>query len=415
MDDLDPHLAEVARRFGRHALTDPVALRSALRQSGNAFSPAEIDALVTAASDPDRQSRTEVPLSEVPLSDPEPTGPPLNPTLAENRLTWGGPQNRPTRQLPSKSRRGWIAAGAVLAVAAVTAGVMIFLPDKEEAPPPPDRYALDQVAGRYRALGARLLDGAVRCAQQPAKPGEVERVGCDAGLYALTLVTYDVPGRLTESRKLASDAPALRSSGTSDEHAALTMSEFDSGESMVYWDVDSPRPVSATLTARKTGLPALVSFYDSRQFAVLKRPEVAGAAFASGTLWDFAQAHVLNEKPETCQAVPATTGTAERVKCPLPDGAMLVFSKVADAAALTNLRAENAANGGVVPGSVEVRTWNRLNGPTVGQFIRFVTADDRSPTIYFDHDAELVYGLFFGAPGSSPEALLERWQRGSAR
>ncbi|MFD6066945.1 hypothetical protein [Amycolatopsis lurida] len=396
MDDQDPRLAEVVRRFGRHALTDPVALRSALEQSGNAFTPAEIDAFVAASHDPGQ------------------TGPPLNPTRAENRLTWGGRQNPSTRALPSRTRKKWLLGGAVLLVAAIATGVVLFVQGKEKpAAPPPDRYALDQVAGRYRALGARLLDGAVRCAQQPAKPGETERVGCDAGLYALTLVTYDVPGRLTESRALASAAGAVRSAGNAGQGAAFAMRELPSGESTVYWDVDSPRPVSATLTARKTGLPALVEFYDARQFGVLKRPEVPGAAFSSGALWEFAQAHVLNERSAKCQAVPATTGTAETVKCPLADGAMLVFSSASDHDALGKLRSENSANGGVVPGSVEVRTWNRLGGPVVGQFIRFVTADDRSPAIYFDDDAKLIYGWFFGAPGSSPEALLERWQRGS--
>ncbi len=397
MDD-DPRLAEVVRRFGRHALTDPVALRSALEQAGNAFSPAEIDALVAKAA-----------------GDPEPTGPPLNPTLAENRLAWGGAGHRPTRRLPSRGRRKWFVGGAVLLVAAVAAGVVIFVQDKEETPsPPPDRYALDQVAGRYRALGARLLDGAVRCAQQPAKPGETERVGCDAGLYALTLVTYDVPGRLAESRKLADAAGAVRSASTLGTGAAFAMRELPSGESTVYWDVDSPRPVSATLTARKTGLPALAEFYDTRRFGVLERPGVPGAAFSSGTLWEFAQAHVLSEKSAKCQAVPATTGTAETVKCPTSDGAMLVFSTASDHDALIALRTENSARGGVVPGSVDVSTWNRLGGPVVGQFIRFVTADDRSPALYFDDDVKLVYGWFFGAPGSSPDALLERWQRGSA-
>ncbi|QFU89837.1 hypothetical protein [Amycolatopsis sp. YIM 10] len=396
----DPRLAEVARRFGRHALTDPVALRSALNQSGSAFTADEIDALVAAAADPGR------------------TGPPLNPTVAEkeNRLTWSGPRQRPpTRKLPSRGRRAWPIAGAViLVVAAVAAGVVVFFRNQDEPPAPaPDRYALDQVAGRYRALGARLLDGAVRCAQQPAKPGELERVGCDAGLHSLTLVTYDVPGRLAESRKLVEDATAVRSAATSGPGAAFAMRELASGESTIYWDADSPRPVSATLVAQKTGLPALAEFYDTRQFGVLKRPEVPGAAFASGTLWAFARSHVVNEPSAKCVAVAATTGTAETVKCPTSDGAMLVFSTAADRTALTDLRTENAADGGVVPGSVEVRTWNRLGGPTLGQLIRFVTADDFSPTIYFDHDEQLVYGLFFGAPGSSPDALLERWQRGA--
>ncbi|WP_181776543.1 hypothetical protein [Amycolatopsis pittospori] len=396
MED-DPRLAEVVRRFGRHALTDPVALRSALKHSGVSLSPAEIDALVAAAT------------------DPETTGPPLNPTLAENRLTWDGDQKPPTRRMPSRARRRWLIGGAVvLVIAVVAAGMVFFLRNKEEtAAPPPDRYALDQVAGRYRALGARLLDGAVRCAQQPAKPGETERVACDAGLYALTLVTYDVPGRLTESRKLADTAGAVRSASTLGSGAAFAMRELPSGESTIYWDVDSPRPVSATLTAPKTGLPALAGFYDARRFGVLERPEVPGAAFSSGTLWEFAQSHVLNERSPNCKAVPATTGTAETVKCPLPDGAMLVFSTASDHDALIALRTENSAEGSVVPGTLDVRTWNRLGGPIVGQFIRFVTSDDRSPAIYFDDDRKLVYGWFFGAPGSSPDALLERWQRGT--
>ncbi|GAB2737760.1 hypothetical protein [Amycolatopsis magusensis] len=404
----DPRLAEVVRRFGRHALTDPVALRSALNQSANALTPAEIDALVAAAGEPGRASGD--------TRDTRTAAPLLDPAAAERRLTWSGPRQRPpTRELPSRRRRTWLITGAVvLVVAAVAAAVVVFVRDQTQpAAPPPDRYALDQVESRYRALGARLLDGAVRCAQQPAEPGELERVGCDAGLHSLTLVTYDVAGRLAESRKLAEDPTAVRSAASAGPNAAFAMRELPSGESTVYWDVDSPRPVSATLVAPGTGLPALAKFYDTRQFGVLERPEVPGAAFASGALWDFAQSHVLNEPSAECVTVPATTGTAETVKCPTADGAMLVFNTAADRAALTGLRAENAADGGVVPGSVEVRTWNRLGGPTVGQFIRFVTADDFSPTIYFDDDARLVYGLFFGAPGSSPDALVQRWERGA--
>jgi hypothetical protein len=53
MDTADDRLAEVVRRYGRHALTDPVALRAALRETGNRFDAVESDALTTVAGSPE--------------------------------------------------------------------------------------------------------------------------------------------------------------------------------------------------------------------------------------------------------------------------------------------------------------------------------------------------------------------------
>ena len=197
--------------------------------------------------------------------------------------------------------------------------------------------------------------------------------------------------------------------------AAVVLQESRSGRSTVYWDTESPRPVSATVTADRTGLPALVPFFDARRFGALERPEVPGAAFASGVLWAFAEQWVNGERSARCRSVPVETPAAskvtEMVKCPLSDGAMLTFARTADPPSLTNTRVEYANDGGKVPGSIEVTVWNRNGGRTVGQLVRFVTSDDRSPGIYFDEESTRAYGVFFGRPGSSPDALLNRWQR----
>src|SRR6266545_4748176 len=52
-DTFDWRLAEIARRYGRHALTDPVALRAALRETGVTFTEAELHALTAAAGSPE--------------------------------------------------------------------------------------------------------------------------------------------------------------------------------------------------------------------------------------------------------------------------------------------------------------------------------------------------------------------------
>ncbi|GLZ41981.1 hypothetical protein [Actinokineospora sp. NBRC 105648] len=470
---MDDRLTEVVRRFGRHALTDPVALRAALRETGNRFTAREVDALAAVAGSPELAALstesdiasvvahwTSVPAIEVqwalraflapakpltrlltdheqtqtdestravaieqatehvqdaPTSRVEPaaqladTAPPLGNYAAAHRVTW---EDVPT---PTRTRVVWLPIVIVAVLALVGGGVFLLNRDTEQPPaPPPDRYATDQVAARYRALGARLLDDALRCAQLPARPSEVERVSCDIGTSTLTLTTYDAPSRLAETRR--SEVPetgAVRSARAEQQGAGFAMAEIESGAATIRWDIDSPRPVSANLTTDRGGLTPILTTYDALQFGGLARPDLPGPAFTSGVLWAFAENQVINAEKPQCQQVPVAAGTTEMVKCPLTDGGMLTFALAATRADLIKQRTENAAGGGKVPGTVQVRAWNHSTGGDItGQFITFTTADDKSPTIYFDDDQTLAYGYLFGAPGSSPEALDDRWQHG---
>ena len=216
--DIGGRLAEIVRRYGRHALTDPVALRAALRETGASLPAPEQDALAAVAGSPELAdllrrdgeaappadqiaARTGIPpgwvgwawtaLAEaLRAGDRTATQPLAEPTLPppdEYRVSW----NAPPPTSPVRARRWPLAAAMAVVLAATAGGALWFVRAGGTAPdpPPPDRYAVDQVAQRYRALGARLLDGVTRCAQLPAAPGEVERVGCDVGTVSFTLAT----------------------------------------------------------------------------------------------------------------------------------------------------------------------------------------------------------------------------------
>lgn len=242
---VEESLRRVVDGYGHHALTDPVALRSALRACGTELAPEDVEVLVTVAGsgtlDGLRSARTrgagpEAALDRAVRETQTRTGmapgrtrwacrglatalgllddPPSAPdqperalpdaASAQHRVSWEEltgahgsgtrPISEPVHPPPStrRPRRAWllVAAASALLAAAVVAAIALA-PGRPA--PAPDRYAVDQVAQRYRALGANLLTGAVRCAAVAPDPGELERVDCSFGGSSVILVGYDTP------------------------------------------------------------------------------------------------------------------------------------------------------------------------------------------------------------------------------
>ncbi|WP_214406050.1 hypothetical protein, partial [Pseudonocardia lacus] len=280
-------------------------------------------------------------------------------------------------------------------------------------------FAVDQVAQRYRALGADLLLGARRCVALAPTPGQTEHLACDvetgAGALTLELVSFDTVARLREQRAAAMPAAAdsVRSARATGPGAAFVMDETAAGASRVYWDVESPRPVSATVAADRP-LAELVAFHDARRAGAVQRPEQPGAAFAVPAMWQLATAVVRDPDAVDCAAVapsPEYPGTVEQVTCRFPDGMVADFGLAADAASFNRLRVALASPPGIVPGSQWIGAWE---GPDVGdavpgQLSYYTLADGGASRLYYDRRDWLSFGFLRGE-GFTTERLYRFWQ-----
>lgn len=461
-------LARIVREYGRHAVTDPVALRSAWRATGTGEPPPELLAVAEHAEplgtaprraavlddvvgpaaagsglphdrmrraagmivdvlsgDPPSTSEGSAPgaggTSSTPDGTPDVGGPTLPPrtpdTPAGHRLVWEDAPPAPVTVTvpavaPPRRRRTVLVAGALALVVAVGAGVAVAVSGPgggSGTAAEQDRYAVPDVADRYRALGADVLAGATRCAPDRAAPGETERVRCDVDGYALVLRTFDGPQRMRDARAAAvPDGDVVRSARRTRDDGAVAISEERSGRSTVAWDAQVPRPVSAAVTA-PASLVDLAAFLDSRRFALVPRPDVPGPAFRSGALWDLASAYVRYEPSVRCGAVQPEATEKETVQCTMAGGGRSQFSLLRDREAFRAARTAFADEGGKRPEGRSVTAWNRSGGPTVGLLSQYVQLDDGRPALYFDDDALGGYGVLFGPPGGSQADLLQFW------
>jgi hypothetical protein len=285
-------------------------------------------------------------------------------------------------------------------------------------PPAVDAFAVDQVAQRYRALGADLLAGAERCAPLAPQPGQTEHVGCTIatgrGPLGLELTTYDTSARLREARDRAMEAGpgSARSARADAGDGAFVMDEAASGGSRLYWDVEVPRPVSAAV-ADSRPLGELVAFYDARRFAVVQRPEQPGAAFTDPRLWLLAHEVLRGHADAGCTEVPPAAeypGAQLQVTCHLPDGIVADFGTVPDPAAFTRLRTALASPPGIVPGSQWIGGWQGSDGRSDGQQLTYYAlAEGNASRLYYDSREALGFGLL-SSDGLTPEQLHAFWQ-----
>ncbi|MCO1655255.1 hypothetical protein [Pseudonocardia humida] len=315
-----------------------------------------------------------------------------------------------------------VVAAALVVLPGAAAAVWATRPS---AAPGPDVFAVDQVAQRYRALGADLLAGALRCAPLPPSPspGQTERVGCEvpAGAATLTreLTSFDTVLRLRAARA-AAPAPApdsARSGGVTEAGAAFAMDQTVDGVSHLYWDTESPRPVSAAVRSGELPMAAVVALHDQRRFTGVARPSQPGEAFASPQLWQPA-AVVLTDGGAgrdgvECTAVPPAPqypGTVELVSCRsrrragrLRAGRRRRGVEPAPVAP--------AAPDGIEPGTQWIGGWADEDGADDGRRLSCYEPVGPEPArLYHDRRDRLSFGLLFG--GGLPAEQLHRFRQG---
>jgi hypothetical protein len=465
----DGALRRVVQAYGRLALDDPVALRAALRACAPELPEAEVELLVAvggsgaweparrataAGTDPARavadamdavQGSTALAPADaeracrafaaaLASSGSEPPG---AETPAGHRIDWGSeaPPSLaaalPGGPLPGSPpatppRRGLLLPVAGVAVVMVAAlAILLVVIGRDDPQPVPDRYAVDQVALRYRALGATLLDGALRCAPLPPAPGELEKVDCSYGGWSVVLTWYDSGFRLDQARgrEVVAQPDAAREAVARDAQASFAMRErsgsrptLDPATASVYWDAQDPRPVSATISTTELSLPALVRFWDGRGAANLRRPAVPGAEFDSAALWLMA-APFVNVDGVSCGPVPEEQppyyGAVESVRCRYPNGVTADFNRVGNTEQLQDNRKAFASAEDTAPGSLRLGGWSSDDGELRGQLAEYVLAAQPGPHLYFDQPELLTFAHLFH-PELTQDQLKAFWVDTSA-
>jgi hypothetical protein len=285
----------------------------------------------------------------------------------------------------------------------------------------PDVFAVDQVAQRYRALGADLLAGAQRCAPLPPSPGQTERLGCTVdtagGPLTLELTSFDTAVRLREVRAQALPAAAgsVRSARATRPDAAFVMDETGAGASRVYWDVEAPRPVSASVAADRP-LGELVAFYDARRSAAVPRPEQPGAAFTVPSMWRLARTPVSSQEGVECARVPPAPeypGAVQQVTCRFPNGMVADFGLMPDVASFNRLRVALSSPPGIAAGSQWTGGWqsDEFGEQAIGQMAYYTLAEGNVSRLYYDSREWLCFGVLHG-DGFSREQLHSFWEIG---
>ncbi len=333
---------------------------------------------------------------------------PMPPLTPSGPVTSPGPDDRRTggtRLVAVLRNSRTMVALSVAGAMAASIGVIALNRDGAQEPAPAvDRFAVSQVAQRYRALGAALLVGARRCVPLAPRVGQVERVRCDFADRKLDLVQYDSAARLRLERARTVDSTIewVRFDQVLDRDAAFSMHEDRTGAATVYWDSVLPRPQSAVVTnsagpeaTSGTGatvgrlpLPELVDFYDDRRFGGLTRPELDAAQFRSGVLADLAQ-NDLNERGVQCRADPGGPfrRAAEQVTCTFREGVTAWYVLVEDAASYAGYRKDVASSANAVPGSHHSEAWDVSTDHKGGTLTYYEESTTSRSVLY----SELVY------------------------
>lgn len=438
-----PDLRRVVADYGRNVLGDPVALRSALRTTAPDADPADIEQLVVVAASgvlevlraarrdgADRADALAAALDAAPTgtrattvlafadalhalpdptADPVPTAPPRPRPRPTPRVSWDDDEPDPVRPLDPparRRRRAWpVGVGAGIVVVLVAVLAVVF--NQERAAPPPDRYAVDQVAQRYRALGAALLDGALGCAPIAPEPGLTERVSCSFGTWSLQLSSYDSASRLAGVREQQTtpDLTAVREAITRGPGSAAVMREvaepgdvsLGNAAATLYWDSDLPRPVSASVRTTDVPMPELAAFWDTRRVEGPPRPDLPGREFRAAPLWKLAR-DFINGTDATCGDVPADKlfpNAVEQHRCRYSNGLSVEFALLPGDQQLFDYRTTFADPDGVQPGSQRLGSWT--DGTTRGQMIEYIASGDGVAYLYFDDPDVRAFGLMYGA------------------
>ncbi|MEU4157933.1 hypothetical protein [Actinoplanes sp. NPDC026670] len=308
---------------------------------------------------------------------------------------------------------------AAAAAAAVIGGLAVNRDSPQEPAPVVDRFALSEVAQRYRALGAELLAGARDCVPLTPEVDEVERVRCEFADRTLVLVQYGSAARLRQARAETVDSTIewVRFGQVLDQDAAFSMHEDRTGEATVYWDSVLPRPQSAVVTnaigseetegtgatVGRLSLPDLVDFYDGRRFGALTRPDLDAPEFRSGVLADLAQ-NDLNEPGMQCRAEPGGPfqRAAEQVTCTFREGVVAWYVLVEDEDSFALYRKDIASSANAVRGSHHTEAWNISTNHKGGTFTYYRESTSNQSILY----SELTYRDPSGSGPRQPTLAL---------
>jgi hypothetical protein len=450
-------LRRVVAAYGRNALGDPVALRLALRDIAPGADPAAVDSLVAVAGSgavdvlrAARQRGTPPEVALVEALEAAPAGTTATTVLAfadaldaadtqdlrppedtlvshvptpalPHRVRWDDHRGMDPAAPPARARR-WrrlpvAAAGAVAVVAALVAVPLVSSGSRE--PAAPDRYAVEQVAQRYRALGAALLDGAIGCAPVDPEPGQSERVACSFGTWSMQLTTYDSVSRLVgvRERRTAPDLTAVREAVTRADGSAAVMREtadpadptLARAAATLYWDAELPRPVSASVETSEVSMPELARFWDSRHVPGIARPDLPGPEITAAPLWKLAR-DFLRGSGATCGDVPAHKsfrGAVEEHRCSYPNGVTAEFVLLASTEQVHEYRTIYADPYLVRPGTQRLGSWTDTVTDR-GQLIEYVIDSEGLAYLYFDEPNLHAFGLMYGF-GPDQDRLKTFW------
>jgi hypothetical protein len=331
---------------------------------------------------------------------------------AASSISWDDPH---PAGAPARRRITPVLVPVAVVAVILAAGVLLLLPGPTGRAQP-DRYDVEQVGQRYRALGATLLADALRCAPLTPAPGSQEAAQCAFGAWSMILTAYDDNDHLVDARRRAT-APAadsVRAAARTDDAAAFAMDETAAGTVTVYWDVTDPRPISATVSTTAVTLPELLAFFDERGFAALARPEQPGAAFVSGQLWAFA-APFVEGRGTTCGPIPPNKtfdNAVEEVRCQYPSGVGVDFAQVVgpeEAATYRELFSQEDHL--TTPGTLRIGTWTPTGGPE-GRTTEYIATSDRVSHLYFDRPDTFCFGLMYGPEGLTQDRLRAFWAGG---
>jgi hypothetical protein len=336
--------------------------------------------------------------------------------LPRPRVRWDAAADVPDPAGPhpttARGRRRTLRVALLAGALALVAGLVVVAPRLGPAPTPApaDRYAVDEVSQRYRALGATLLADVLGCAPRDPQPGQAEAVSCSFGTWTLLLVSHTDRAALDAQRAGTSTrGPAVtRWAATTGPDSVSVLSETAAGAATVYWDSAIPQPVSATATAATLPLPDLLAAVDARG-APQARAELPGPAFRSGALWALAAPYADGRSCRPLPAADQLPSSAEEVRCTVADGIEALFVRDRNPAAFERTRAEFRSGSTAVPGTLRPGAWQPpgSTGPA-GLLLSYVYADDDAAQLYVDDPATSSWALLRGT--GTPDQLRDFWE-----
>lgn len=238
-------------------------------------------------------------------------------------------------------------------------------------------------------------------------------MACGFGAWSMVLVTYDTPSRLRDARELATaaDAAAVRAAELTEGAGAFAVDQNLDGLTTVYWDTESPRAMSASVSTTELTAAELVAFWDARRAAVVQRPELPGADFESPRLWEIASPWVGRSDADCVRSTgeQAFTEAVEQVACRFPNGVEAQFVLLPDRAELTRFRASFASEESTLPGTQRLGGW-LLDSDTDnrGQLAEYVLATNGNSYLYFDQEATFTFALMYHQD-MTQDQLKEWW------